>query len=438
MNNRAIQERYGLQIGDNAQRKPKKRVNMKQRVKAAQARAKRAGLLYLFGSLALLALACLPLLEVTASGEKLWVMTFWKPFTQISGFNLGLIKTLAIPVIYGLTLLVLFVNAIRSLAKLKCLFKRKASRTYGFNRNAFAMEDLGRIYSDNFCAIVLSTFAIYLMGAKYLQLAYIALGVAVFVHIVSGLSGGNVSLFTARAGVAEEKRRYRTFGAFVRNVIQLAATFGVAWFFAKRTSMMAVLISLTENGGFDALKSDTVKLIVTAIEIAIFLCWIVLLKHATGVSEFDRDGREASGRKNFCIFSFFVFLLGAAIVIVEYVKNKVAFMDNLNAIHIAAVALVAFILDLCLCKLPLLKKEYRPEKEEAIEPEYVSTPTSTYMQPPTPQRVPLQCISSPCFINQGGQQYMVMPMSDAQPQGGFDPSYAPVEYYFVGDETEVW
>jgi hypothetical protein len=30
MNNRAIQERYGLQIGDNAQRKPKKRVNMKQ------------------------------------------------------------------------------------------------------------------------------------------------------------------------------------------------------------------------------------------------------------------------------------------------------------------------------------------------------------------------------------------------------------------------
>lgn len=437
MNTQLIQSQYGLQ-GVPAPvaaptRPAAKRANMKKRVRAAQGKAKFVGFLYLLGAIALLAAACLPLLEVKADGKvsdtpwQLSVLTFWQPFTKIDfkNINLGLFQTLTIPGIYGILLFVLFVNVIRCFAKLKWLYKKKASRTYGFNRNAFAMEDMGRIFSDSFCAVALATFAIFLLGAKYLSLSYIVAAAAVVIHLFCGVIGGTVSLFTARAGVEEEKRRYGSFGPIVRNIVQLAATAAFAWFFAKRTTMMATLLSLTKLGGYQALFEDLPRLIAVSLEIVTFLCWIVLLKHATGVSEFDRDGREAAGRKNFAVFAFFAFLLMAGVVVVEYMMSQIQFKDNLPAIYVAAIAFGAFLLDVCLCWLPRLKKAYRPAKEVVVE----TDPTQYYTQQQPASRVPLQCISSPCFVNQGGQQYMVMPMT-ANPQDAYNNAPA-VEYYFV-------
>jgi len=171
------------------------------------------------------------------------------------------------------------------------------------------------------------------------------------------------------------------------------------------------------------LLGDMPKLIVTALELVTFLCWIVLLKHATGVSEFDRDGKEAAGRKNFWVFSLFAFLLTAGIVVVEYMMSGVQWKDNMVGIYIVAIAFGAFLLDVCLSGLPRLKKQYRPEK-----PVVEAAPTQYYTQQQPASRVPLQCISSPCFVNQGGQQYMVMPMSSNAAAANETPA---VEYYFV-------
>jgi hypothetical protein len=435
MNTQLIHNQYGLQgvpapvVAPVKAPAPKKQVNMKKRVRATQRKAKFVGFLYLLGAIALLAAACLPLVEVKANGEnaawKLSVLTFWKPFLAIDfkAINLGIIQTLAIPVIYGLLLIVLFVNVIRCLGKLKWLYKKKASRTFGFNRNAFAMEDMGRIFSDSFCAVALATFAICLFGAKYLYVAHIAAAAAIFLHLFCGLIGGTVSLFTAQVGVEEEKRKYGSFGPFLRNIIQIAATVAFAIFFAKKTTFIATLLSLTKEGGIQALLGDMPKLIVTALELVTFLCWIVLLKHATGVSEFDRDGKEAAGRKNFWVFSLFAFLLTAGIVVVEYMMSGVQWKDNMVGIYIVAIAFGAFLLDVCLSGLPRLKKQYRPEK-----PVVEAAPTQYYTQQQPASRVPLQCISSPCFVNQGGQQYMVMPMSSNAAAANETPA---VEYYFV-------
>ena len=429
MNTQLIHTQYGLQsaptpvVAPVKAPAPKKQVNMKKRVRATQRKAKFVGFLYLLGAIALLAAACLPLIEVKANGEtaawQVSVLTFWKPFLAIDfkAINLGIIQTIAIPVIYGLLLIVLFVNVIRCFGRLKWLCKKKASRTFGFNRNAFAMEDMGRIFSDSFCAVALGTFSICLFGAAYLKLAHFLAAGIIVLHFFCGIIGGKVSIFTAQESVQEEKRKYGSFGPFLRNLIQIGVTVGFALFFAKRATFIASLVSLTKEGGIQALVGDMPKLIITALELVAFLCWIVLLKHSTGISEFDRDGKKAAGRKNFAVFAFFAFVLTAGVVVVEYVMLKVAFKANMVGIYVAAIAFGGFLLDVIFSGLPRLKKQYRPEKQV----EY-------YTQQQPASRVPLQCISSPCFVNQGGQQYMVMPLSSNAAPVNEAPA---VEYYFV-------
>ena len=430
-NQQMIQEHYGMDIGCAPTVKQQKHVpttpvNMRKRVRKAQGKAKWMGFFYFFGTLAFLALACLGMFSYDNKGaiEYLWVANFWKPFLDIkNGFTLEVIKPMVKPLLYTIMLLVLLINFFRCFGKFGWLYKKKASRTYGFNRNAFAMEDLGRIFSGSFFAVVFFSCLLYLTGYSFTLMAYIAVGVGFLFHFWCGLVGGNVSLFTARGGVEEEKRRYGRFSVFLRNLFQIAAVAGIAFFFLKMNTLKAFVSDLFATGDFKGILNDINALIVAAIELVIVVCWLVLVKHTTGSTEFDRDGAQASGMHNFRIFTFFIFLLSAGLVCFEYFVQGVGFGDNLQTILLGVVAFVSFILECCLRRFPKVKGSIR--RKEEFDAQYVPT------NMPQNSRVPLHCFTQPGVITYGGQQYMVMPMSHNAPNY---ESAAPVEYYFVDEE----
>ncbi len=431
-NREMIQDRYGMDIGcaptvKQQKYAPTTQVNMRKRVRKAQNKAKWMGFFYFLGTLALLALACLGMFSYENKGatEYLWILTFWKPFLDITnGFTLEVIKPMIKPLIYTIMLLVLLINFFRCFGKFGWLYKKKASRTYGFNRNAFAMEDLGRIFSGSFFAVILFSCVLYLTGYQFTLMAYIAVGVGFFFHFWCGLVGGNVSLFTARGGVEEEKRRFGRFAPFIRNLFQFAAVAGIAWFFLEMNTLNGFIGDLFKTGDFAGIANDLNALIVAAIELVMVICWLVLVKHATASTEFDRDGSQAAGMHNFRVFTFFIFLLASGLVAVEYFLMNVGISKNLETIYIAVIALVSFILECCLRRFPKVKGKIK--RQEAFEAQCAMA------NAPQSSRIPLHCFTQPGLITYGGQQYMVMPMSLNAP--GMENA-TPVEYYFVEEEA---
>ncbi len=431
---------------------------MTKRIKKAQRKAKWMGFFYLIGTIAMLGFAFLNLVGIkNTENNSVWAVTalnFYEPFLKFEAkLNYQTLRIIPVAVIYALLLLALVINVFRSLSKLNWLFKKKASQKYGYNRNAFAMEDMGRIYSQSFAAVLLVCFAFYLSGGTFTMFAYVAAGAGLFLHFWLGLVSGNVSLFSVEegVGVVEEKRKYGRFSPIVRNLIQWAAVVGMAYFFTKISILHSTVLGF-ENGGLKTFLGDMNQIILLALEVLAMLCWVVLVVHAASNSEFDPDGRKAAGRKRFVWFSLFVFLLSAGLVAVRYFLLKEAFKDNMNTIYLAAVAFGAFFFELILCRLPRLKKAYRQpkakkekgkeaakeDKAQPTEPMVERAPVDSVSAPVAPQRVPIQCFTQPCVITQGGEQYMVMPMSlDDLNTPVVEEDEPVIEYYFVNGQEEM-
>ena len=207
---------------------------MKHRIFKAQGKAKAIGFFYLLATLAITALACFPLLAI--EGAQLGVMEFWKPFLELSSGFAGKEIVLAVAVLYALMLLILLINVIRCLCKLSWLFKKKASKLYGFNRNMYAMDDMGKIFAASFKAIViLHMLIVFIVGGamQFTLFGYIVLGVGVFFHFVCGIASENVSLFTTENGITEESRKVGNVAPFIRNLLQIAAVAGMVYFFSQ-------------------------------------------------------------------------------------------------------------------------------------------------------------------------------------------------------------
>ncbi len=332
---------------------------MKQRIAKMQRKAKAFGLLYLLATIGLTALACLPLIVFTgdAVGVKLGVMEFWTVFTQLGEGIYGKELALAAAVIYGLMLLVLVINLLRSVFKLGWLFKRKASRLYGFNRNAYAMEDMGRRFSSSFAAIVVAHLLIMLLftGGVVQPMAYAALGVGVFFHFACGIPAGNVSLFNTDNGVSEQKRELGNFSPFVRNVFQLLIVAAAIYLFVSFAQIRSTIDLVLVENGFANLTADPMALITPAIHLAILLILIGMIYYATGTIEFDPEGADAAGRKRFLALSVLLLLCaGGAFAYAQFVAQTGA---GQNVILLAVVALAAVIIELLLIGCPKMETE---------------------------------------------------------------------------------
>ena len=223
---------------------------LKNRIARNRGRAQFVGIVYLLSIIALAAVVFMPLFELKAeSVTSLTVMEFWKVFTpkHFKALNaLTPILQLANSALYALMLLGLAINVLRALGKLGWLFKKKASKSYGFNRNVYAMEDLGHIFSGSFAVIITVYFLISVINGfgciVPTMWTYILLGGGAFIHLFAGVIGGKVSYFDIEDGeISEDKRVVGRFSAFFRNVLQLAAVGAIMYYFQKTEVIHTVI-----------------------------------------------------------------------------------------------------------------------------------------------------------------------------------------------------
>lgn len=337
---------------------------LRKRIKAVQGRAKFVGIIYLLGALALLAAGVyFPILAGTciSDGSTLPVLTCYQPLVELvkggEGFvanlnNAEIVLNAVVSLFYVFMVLALLFNVIRSFAKLGWLFKRRASYTNGFNRNMYAMDDMGKRYSGSLAAIVIFSLLTYLVvgGATISKYAYIVVGAGLVIHFFAGLIGGTVTLFTTGDTIEEEPREYGLFTYFVRNVIQIAAVGAIIYFLVPQ--------SVLADGIQKVLAKEFTKdLLPAAIELVAWLCILVMIKHATAATEFNRDCMDGAGMKNFAVFSFLTALAIGGLIALPYLGVVAATELNMAYVYVAAIAFGAFLLD-CIIKSRTSKIDY--------------------------------------------------------------------------------
>lgn len=355
-----------------------KRINskaalLKHRVGVIHGRAKFVGVLYLIGTVAFAALAILSTMidgTVLAINKafpllNLPVMTFYQPivtlFENVNALTTDVLLAAVVGILYAILLLTVVINVFKALSKLGWLFKRRASYTNGFNRNMYAMDDLAKCFSSSFGAILILYLQIYLLTASaevtvtVNMIGYITLAAGLALHLLCGVIGGTVTLFTTADNMEEEPREFGVFVFFVRNLIQLAATAASVYFLAPQSGLLGglkdIVYNVVEKSNTAWLMQNVMTLLPTAAELLAWVCISVLIKHAVSETEFNRDCLDGAGMKNFTVFSLFAALLIAAIAVLPMLQMGAALTQEkmLAVIIAAAVAFVAFVLD-CIVK----------------------------------------------------------------------------------------
>ncbi len=331
------------------------RAAVKRKIETAQNRAQFVGVLYFLANLAIAALCFFPMISV--GGEELWVLTFWKDFKLLKGLKgitFATVLDLTVAVLYALVLLTAVCNVFRSFKKFRWLFRRNPSRSHGYNRNVYAMDDLGGLFSGTFHTLLAFTFLIYLLSeaatiSSKPVFVYSALGVGFGAHFLLAWLGGNIPLYTVENdNIYEETRRGSRLVPFIRNLLQIAAVAGIGYFLIK-TEKVLELANILRESEFSGILGKWKELIAPLAFFAVYMFTLPLLKHATAATEFDREGCDGAGMKTFRVFTFLIVLVAGGGFAVEYILEKTALT---NAIFLAAVALAAFVVEIVLRKYP--------------------------------------------------------------------------------------
>ena len=356
---------------------------LKKRIASTHARAKFVGIVYFFAILAIAAVACLPLFESALA--PLGVMEFWRVFKMDNFKSLDTIEEIIVmcnACLYGLMLFGIAINVLKALSKLNWLFKKKGSRTYSFNRNVYAMEDLGNIFSGSFASIIIFHFIMYILCGemKVLWPFYAVMGGGLFLHFFCGLIGGKASYFAAdsKGNLVEEKRTIGRVAPFIRNVLQVAAVFSMMYFFLDTCCLSNVLGPILQENSFNNyVKDDILTYVSLVLQVLTALWLIVLVKHATGISEYSMQGSNASGMKNYRIFAFFVLLTAGATAVCRYIFGEACFVEfegltymgiakgiDYSSIYLAAIAFVIFVVEVIMRHMPHFPGNKWEEEED--------------------------------------------------------------------------
>ncbi len=353
---------------------------LRKRIAGNRERAKLVGILYLLAMIALAVVVCTPLLRHEL--VSLRIATFWKAFKpsvlkKLSRSNVDLIYKVTASGLYGCMLLGLFVNVFRALGKLSWLLKKNASKEYGFNRNVYAMEDLGKIFSGSYLVTFFTYFLIAVIcnnwkgqACEIDKIKAIALlGGGAVLHLFNAVVGAGTRYYDFEKGeIVEEVRGVGRFAPFVRNLLQLVAVFAMAYFYLRGTTLNAVIPELLKKGGVKEYFKSVTRAIDFGAQVALLLCLLVLAKHATGMAEYDFNGVYGKGMKNFRVFSFFAFLISGGLIAYKYLMGKSGW-QNKNLLIIAGIAFASFVIELIMRNMPRLRddKYYRQQGEFTIE-----------------------------------------------------------------------
>ncbi len=341
---------------------------LKKRVSRTRTKAIWIGFFYLLGTIALAALAVLPTLNIdyiSILGDK----PVWKDL------NFGLNVDTISRALYVVMLVILVVNIFVSIAKIDWLYKKKASKTYGFNRNVYAMQEMGQIFSASFSVILIGNVLIALLNGNYYSrinsgdvltfeglkelftasqflsvVPHMALIIAfgLGLHFLLGVWGAKISLFSVEdvVGVVENKRQMGRFAPFIRNVLQVIVSLVIPVILL----MINEMDIFVENAIGGAFEVD----IPAILQIVVFLIWAVLIVHATNITEYNLDGAEGSGMKTFKIFIALMLVASGALYAMAYPESLFKF-DNMNAVMvltIVALSLIMFVIEILMRNAP--------------------------------------------------------------------------------------
>ncbi len=335
-----------------AQKKLKKQINR------SRSRAKWVGLLYLLGIIAMAATFVLSVMNgVGFNGIA-------DGFSKLSDDLVAFI----VSVLYALVALVIVVNVFKALGKLGWLFKKKATLEEGFNRSAYAMNDLSGLFTGtatftfvNYLIITVLTYTAEMGGfldilmADMMMLAFV--GVAVAIGILADALAGRVRYYDIEGGaIIEEQHLVGRFAGFIRKILRNVAVLGIAYGLSFEVLNGAIVPML------DGTMPDFSDLSLVATLVA-FVVLMPLIKRAFRANDYTLNG--VGGDKGFAFFAFLAVVAGGILVWQGGLFENVS--ENMNNIIIAGVSLVAFLFELILrgsFKLADEVAEAKKEKEE--------------------------------------------------------------------------
>lgn len=218
-------------------------------------------------------------------------------------------------------------------------------------------------------------------GAGFTRLFYVTLLVGIIFHFWAGLVGANVSTFDEdyeeKIILEEENVKYGRIAPFFRNLAQLVFV-GLIMYFISRTNLMMNALHWLEKDAFKNFGKVKMELFqyggLPLLQLLTCIWTMVLLKHATAATEFDRKGKEAKGRKNFRIFSLLIVITAGALFGLMYFAStrRAYIMPTMGTLYIAVVALAAVIEEFCMCRLPNVRgkaEDFDEPEEESFRPD---------------------------------------------------------------------
>ena len=274
------------------------------------------------------------------------------------------------------------------------------------------------------------------LGNKITLFGYITLGVGVFFHVLCGLIEGKVTLFTTGEKIDEVDREQGLFVYFFRNLIQLAVVGAIVIFFLKASVFAPVFV-----GVMDALFTKTTAIFGNVMLLVRFgvelFAWIwitIMIKHATGSTEYNREGKYGKGMKNFTVFAMFTFVFTTAILVLKLLGiglyDGEAKGFSIDLLIVALAALVGFISD-CIFKSRKKKVDEEsaanpeptvPVQTNAVVPQMPMMPNMPNMPVMPNAQMPYQPIYVPVYYP---YPFYGMPMQTAEEPAYYGPMPAP-------------
>lgn len=349
-------------------------MSLKKSMTKTRRRARWAGLLYLLGTIGFAAFAIFPLLGMPLINSPLLDFSFSGLKSAIAGFDF---KSVAFwnAVLYCILVLATVINVFRALRRFGWLFKKKGSRVYGFNRPAYAMEIMGERCTGSLAAIVLTYLVMSILAGLDFSLLtmndvfYLLLAIVVgtLIQILSGVYGCKISFFVPRAEaeIVEQKSEAKPFIALLCNLVQVAGSFAVMYFFLKE-STVHVTIDKVITDGFATLTADIMTLVEFVLQVLTLFFIMGLVKHATGITEYNAVGLSAPNMKRARVLAAFTLILSAGAWAVYYAGKPAEEEIVYGFLIIAAISLAVFVLDVLLKHIwkAKLEKEERKAQEQ--------------------------------------------------------------------------
>lgn len=338
-------------------REDKKPECVKARIKRDHRRSFFAGCFYWLGSLLLLVLTMFPFVadlsgfefDVLENGEVqagIWVMSFLKPITNMNG---GVGAPLIISVLYIVMILMTLVNFIRCTLKLFRINKKNPTRKRGYNRSGRAARISSRAYSGSFFAtMAFSVIAILLGDGQFTLFFYVMLAVGLVFHFMGNFIVCKLSYFLEsddRFFPIERKRLLGRVLPLFRNFVQYVAI-GALVVMIDKLGLLPNIFALLGSGTADS--NIFVGTIFPALLALVMVFTVIMLRHATNVTEYNEFGSYGKGMKTVRVCSIFNLIFGIGAVVIAYILAKDAGINGLYAIAIAAISLVLFILEMLL------------------------------------------------------------------------------------------